>query len=72
VSHKAQPSVIEVHFETPYAGQDIMTSAKSKAEYYKDAAQFLNASDRILDDSGGAGSLAFMTRGTSRCRAAQK
>ncbi|KAF8813945.1 RNA polymerase II-associated protein [Phlegmacium glaucopus] len=47
------------------AQQDIMTSEKSKEEYYRDAAQYLNTGERVVSDSGDgvSGTLAFLTRG---------
>ena len=42
-----------------------MTSEKSKEEYYRDAAQYLNTGERVVSDSGDrvSGTLAFLTRG---------
>ena len=42
-----------------------MTSEKSKEEYYRDAAQYLNTGERVVSDSGEgvSGTLAFLTRG---------
>ena len=41
-----------------------MTSEKSKEEYYRDAAQYLNTGERVISDSGEvSGTLAFLTRG---------
>lgn len=42
-----------------------MTSEKSKEEYYRDAAQYLNSGERVVSDSGDgeSGTLAFLTRG---------
>ncbi|PPQ73427.1 hypothetical protein CVT24_008133 [Panaeolus cyanescens] len=47
------------------AQQDIMTSEKSKDEYYREAAQYLNTGERVGADSGErvGGMLAFLTRG---------
>ena len=46
-------------------GQDILTGEKSKEDYYRDSAQFLNAGEKATLDSGegAGGSLAFLTRG---------
>jgi len=38
-----------------------MTSEKSKEEYHRDAAQYLNTGERVGD--GVSGTLAFLTRG---------
>ena len=42
-----------------------MTSEKSKEDYYKDAAQYLNHGERVGLESGEgvSGTLAFLTRG---------
>jgi hypothetical protein len=42
-----------------------MTSAKSKEDYYRDAAQYLNTGEPLVSDSGEgvSGTLAFLTRG---------
>ena len=42
-----------------------MTSEKSKEDYYRDAAQYLNTGERVVSDSGESvsGTLAFLTRG---------
>jgi RNA polymerase-associated protein CTR9 len=42
-----------------------MTSEKSKEDYYRDAAQYLNTGERVVSDSGDrvSGTLAFLTRG---------
>ena len=42
-----------------------MTSEKSKEDYYRDAAQYLNTGVRVVSDSGDGvnGTLAFLTRG---------
>ena len=42
-----------------------MTSEKSKEDYYRDAAQYLNTGERVISDSGDrvSGTLAFLTRG---------
>lgn len=47
------------------SGQDIMTNAKSKEEYYREAAQYLNTGERVGAESGEGvgGALAFLTRG---------
>ncbi|KAF9464960.1 RNA polymerase II-associated protein [Collybia nuda] len=49
----------------PSARQDIMTGEKSKEEYYRDAAQFLNTGERVGAESGDGvgGTLSFLTRG---------
>ena len=46
-------------------GQDIMTHEKSKEEYYRDAAQFLNSGERAGVESEDAvgGTLSLLTRG---------
>ena len=42
-----------------------MTSEKSKEEYYRDAAQYLNIGERVVSDAADRvdGTLAFLTRG---------
>ena len=42
-----------------------MTSEKSKEDFYRDAAQYLNTGVRVVSDSGDgvSGTLAFLTRG---------
>ena len=41
-----------------------MTHEKSKEEYYRDAAQFLNTGERVSVESGDeGGTLSFLTRG---------
>ncbi|CAA7261853.1 unnamed protein product [Cyclocybe aegerita] len=47
------------------AQQDLMTSEKSKEEYNRDAAQYLNTGERVGAESGEgvSGELAFLTRG---------
>ncbi|KDR75052.1 hypothetical protein GALMADRAFT_248915 [Galerina marginata CBS 339.88] len=47
------------------AKQDIMTSEKSKEDYYRDAAQYLNTGERVGAEfgEGVSGTLAFLTRG---------
>ncbi|KAF8971112.1 RNA polymerase II-associated protein [Flammula alnicola] len=47
------------------AQQDIMTSEKSKEDYYSVAAQYLNTGERVGAESGEgvSGTLAFLTRG---------
>lgn len=43
-----------------------MTGEKSKEEYYRDAAQFLNTGERVGAESGDGvgGTLSFLTRGS--------
>ena len=50
-----------------YIGEDKLTE-RSKEEYYRDAAQYLNAGERAAAEGGEGvgGTLAFLTRGTSR------
>ena len=45
--------------------QDNMTSERPKEEYYREAAQLLNTSDKVARDAGEVfgGTLAFLTRG---------
>ncbi|KAF8229067.1 RNA polymerase II-associated protein [Tricholoma matsutake] len=47
------------------ARQDVLTQEKSKEEYHRDAAQFLNTGERVSAESGDVvdGTLSFLTRG---------
>lgn len=47
------------------AGEDKLTGVRSKEEYYRDAAQYLNAGERAAAEGGEGvgGTLAFLTRG---------
>lgn len=47
------------------SGQDVLTQEKSKEEYHRDAAQFLNTGERVSAESGDVvdGTLSFLTRG---------
>ena len=49
----------------PSSGQDSMKGVKPKEEYYREAAQLLNAGDRAALESGesSGGTLPFLTRG---------
>jgi RNA polymerase-associated protein CTR9 len=48
------------------SGKDIMTNEKLKEDYYREAAQYLNAGEKAAAESGEGvgGTLAFLTRGT--------
>lgn len=48
-----------------YVGEDKLTGVRSKEEYYRDAAQYLNAGERAAAEGGEGvgGTLAFLTRG---------
>ncbi|KAH0828123.1 hypothetical protein J3R83DRAFT_3795 [Lanmaoa asiatica] len=48
-----------------HAGEDKLTGVRSKEEYYRDAAQYLNAGERAAAEGGEGvgGTLAFLTRG---------
>lgn len=50
------------HFHT---GEDNLAGVRSKEEYYRDAAQYLNAGERAAAEGGEGvgGTLAFLTRG---------
>lgn len=46
-------------------GEDKLVGVRSKEEYYRDAAQYLNAGERAAAEGGEGvgGTLAFLTRG---------
>lgn len=50
-----------------HAGQDVMNQERSKDVYYREAAQLLNAAERVGRDTGESvnETLAFLTRGLS-------
>lgn len=54
-----------VYFTKREIGQDVMTGEKSKEDYYREAAQYLNTGERVGAESGEAagGTLSFLTRG---------
>ena len=47
------------------SGEDKLTGVRSKEDYYRDAAQYLNAGERAAAEGGEGvgGTLAFLTRG---------
>lgn len=48
-----------------HPGEDKLVGVRSKEDYYRDAAQYLNAGDRAAAEGGEGvgGNLAFLTRG---------
>lgn len=71
VAHHARG--VPLTFNPGIIEQDIMTSEKSKDEYYREAAQYLNTGERVGADSGErvGGMLAFLTRGALKCSLCQ-
>lgn len=49
-----------------FSGEDKLMGSRTKEDYYREAAQHLNAGERAVSDSGEGlgGTLAFLTRGT--------
>lgn len=64
-ARKSSTSAWTVLVHDYHAGEDKLVGVRSKEEYYRDAAQYLNAGERAAAEGGEGvgGTLAFLTRG---------